>query len=108
MIPGRMERDLMISVGIERGLYSGIQLDGIDTFCLLGYFWGWRYWHILGSKITQEKLLKFTKVLNYIKSLCIIFCVKMTKYSQYIYYSQKELKHFRVEIIVVYGVLQHL
>ena len=47
------------------------------------------------------------KILNYIKSLCIIFCVKIFYYSQYIYYSQKELKHVGLEISLVYGVLEY-
>ena len=29
-----------------------------------------------GSKVRQEKLLKFTKILKFIKFLCLIFCVK--------------------------------
>ena len=50
---------------------SSIQLD-IRIFWPLGYFWN------LGTKSQKEKLLKFTKILNYIKSLFIIFCVKMS------------------------------
>ena len=66
-----------------------------------------------GKKIKTIKLLKITKILNYVKFLFINFCARMYKYSLslsiyiYIYYSQKELKHFGLEVLVVYGVLEH-
>ena len=43
-----------------------VQYGGIETFCLL------RYWNILSSK--------FIKILNYVKSLCIIFMINWLKY----------------------------
>ena len=84
---------------------SSIQLGSIETFCPLKYFL------VLGSikkhwaeKIRQEKLPKFIKLLDYNKSSCLIFCVKMSQYSQYL---QNELKHFDLEILVVYWELGH-
>ena len=68
----------------------------------------WKYEETLCSKTRQEKLLKFIKILNYIKLLCIIFCVKMSYYPQYLYYWQKELKYFGLEILAVYRILKHL
>ena len=59
------------------------------------------------SKIRKEKLLKFLKILNYNNSSCIIFYLKMYCYPRYIYHSQKELKHFGLEMSLVYGVLGH-
>ena len=41
-----------------------------------------------------RKIYKFTKVLNYIKSSCIIFCVKMPRYSNYIYFLLEKLTYF--------------
>ena len=65
-----------------------IQLGDIDTFCPPGAYFDlgvmknfaflWHililvYWNIWISKIRQEKLLQFTKILNYVKSSCIIY-----------------------------------
>ena len=45
-----------------------------------------RYWNTLGPKNHVRKIKKkLAKVLKYIKSSCIIFCVKMFGYSHYIY-----------------------
>ena len=33
---------------------------------------------------------------------------KLWQYSQYIYYSQKALKHFGLEILVIHGILEHI
>ena len=41
-------------------------------------------------KIIQKKLTKFTKILIYIKTLCIIFCVKMCQYFNDIFSSRNE------------------
>ena len=43
------------------------------------------YQTVWAQKITQEKLTTFTKILNFIKSSCIIFCLKPFWYFQYIY-----------------------
>ena len=59
------------------------------------------------QKKRQKKLSIFKKVLNRNKTSCIISCVKMSGYSQYVYYSQKELKYCGLEIWVVYKVLGH-
>ena len=54
-------------------------------------------------------MLKVIKILNFIKSLCTIFCIKMLPVyiiSFPIYIIQKkELKHFVLDILVVYGIL---
>ena len=47
-------------------------------------------------------------MLNYIKYFCIIFCDKLSQYSQYIHYSQKELKHFGLEILVIQVILKQI
>ena len=74
---------------------------------VLEHFAPWDILDILDSIIRQEKLLKLTKIFNYIKSLCIIFCVKMSWYSQSIYIiHKKELKHFGLKILVS-GIPQH-
>ena len=49
---------------------NSIQLGSIDTFC--------------DQTLDKKKLLKFIKILNYNKSSCITFCVKMFLYI-YIY-----------------------
>ena len=47
---------------------------------------------VWNQKTTQEKSKIFTKMLNYTKSPCIIFCAKMSQYSYYIYCLQKKKK----------------
>ena len=47
-----------------------------------------KYRNILGTKIKQEKLTKFTKILNYIKCSCISFCGKMDIPITYIAYKK--------------------
>ena len=42
-------------------LSSSIQLGGISRFRLLGYFWAWRYQHILGPKNQTRKIVKIHK-----------------------------------------------
>ena len=42
-----------------------------------GVFWRMDIRTFWVQKIKQENLAKFTKILNYIKSSCIIFCVKL-------------------------------
>ena len=44
--------------------------------------------------IIQEKLTKFTKILNNIKSSCITFCTNMFGYFHHIYCLQEESRHF--------------
>lgn len=46
--------------------------------------------------LTQENLAQFSK-LSYIKSLCILFSVRMTRYSYYIYVSYKANWHILVQ-----------
>ena len=68
------------------------------------YFWAWEYQDILGSNIRQEKLSTFTKILNYSKFSCIILWSKCLNIPN-VHYSQKELEHFGLEILVIYKVL---
>ena len=74
---------------VNPNLDSSIQFGGIGTF------WG--------QKIRQEKLTKFTKILNYIKSSCIIVCTKMSRYSHYIYFLQEKSTHFGLRILTNFG-----
>ena len=57
---------------------SGIQLEGTKTFLQwdISRLGGIRTFWL--KKIRREKLLKFIEILNYNKSSCIIFCVKMS------------------------------
>ena len=50
----------------------------------------------------QDKLSQFIKMLNYNKSSYVTFSVIIFKYSQYICYSQKELKYFGPELSLLY------
>ena len=43
-----------------------------------------------GAKIMQEKLIKLTKILNYIMSSCIMYWAKMFGYFLYIYTACKK------------------
>ena len=58
----------------------------------------WRYWDILEQRIRQAKLTKFTKILNYFKSSCIMFCTKMFSYPNYIYFLLENSTHFGLEV----------
>ena len=49
------------------------------------------------QKIKQEILTKFTKILNYIKSSCMMFCAKLFQYFQYIL-PRKKSAHFGLEV----------
>lgn len=49
------------------------------------------------QKIRQEQLTKFTNILNYIKTSCIVFCIKMSRYSHCIYISYKKNHHIFIE-----------
>ena len=60
--------------------------------------WGYCIITFWAQKIIQEKSIIFTKVLNYIKSSCIIFCAKMSLYSGYTYCLQRELTHFSLRV----------
>ena len=53
--------------------------------------------------IIQEKFARFKKVLNYIKSSCIIFCAKIFVYSHYIYHVQEESIHFSLRVLRNFG-----
>ena len=55
----------------------------------------------------QEKLTKLKRILNYIKFLCITFVANCSNVPN-IYYSQKEFKHFGLEILVIHGILKHI
>ena len=57
-----------------------------SVVCWLGY------WEIR-SKKSHEKSAIITKILNYSNSSCTIFCAKISQYSHYAYYLQRELKH---------------
>ena len=56
--------------------------------CILGTFTNSVYIGGIGSflvqKVVEKNFLKFTKILYYIKSSCIIFCTKMFGYSHFI------------------------
>ena len=39
-----------------------------------------------GQKLEKKNCHNSQKILNYIKSSCIIFCAKLFQYSQYIHY----------------------
>ena len=56
---------------------SSIQLGGIVTFCPLGYFGFEGIETFWAQKLRQDKLLQFTKILNYNKSSYIIFGAKL-------------------------------
>ena len=49
-------------------------------------------------KIIQEKMTKFTRIFNYIKSSCIILCPQMFGYSYYIYCLQEESTHIGLRV----------
>ena len=57
------ELQMCVSVVCNIGVLKNFVFWGIETFCLL------RYWNILSPK--------FIAILNYIKSLCIIFYAKL-------------------------------
>ena len=78
----------MVSITDHPHPTSGIHLTGIRTF-----------WH----KKSKEKLTKLINILNYIKSLCTIFLVKMFRYSHYIYYLQEESTHFHRRVLINFG-----
>ena len=48
-------------------------------------------------------MTKFTKILNYIKSSCIIFSTKMFRYSHYIYFLQAKSTHFALRVLTNIG-----
>ena len=56
--------------------------------CYIYILFAKKYRNILGTKIKQEKLTKFTKILNYIKCSCISFCGKMDIPITYIAYKK--------------------
>ena len=60
-----------------------------------------KYYEILDSKIRQEKLLKFMKILNYTKSSCIIFCAIMSWYSQHMLFTKIIQKFWSRDIDVI-------
>ena len=47
----------------------------------------------LGQNIISQKLIKFTQILNYIKSSCITFCTKMVRYPHYMHFSEEKATH---------------
>ena len=53
----------------------------------------WAYWHNVSPKITKEKLAKFTKILNYTKCSCTIFCVKISQYFNYNFCLQEDRRY---------------
>ena len=53
--------------------------------------------------ITQEKSSVFIKILNYIKSLCIVFCTKMSQYSHYTYCLREESTYFNLRVSTHFG-----
>ena len=63
---------------------SSIQLGGIRALSLLGYMLNLGALGHFGLINRTKKLFKFIKILNCNKSSCIVFCVKMSYYSQYI------------------------
>ena len=63
----------------------------------------WGYRNNWGSKTIQEKLTKLTRILNYIMSSCIIFCIKMFEYSRYTCCLQEESTHFGLRVLTNFG-----
>ena len=51
------------------------------------------------QKTFQGKLTKQPKILNCIKSSCIVFCAKMFEYSHFACCFQKELTHFGLRVL---------
>ena len=62
----------------------------------------WGYRKFLAQKFIK-KSMKFTKVLNYIKSSCIIYEAKMFGYYHYIYFLQEESIHFGQWVLKKFG-----
>ena len=59
-------------------------MEVVYNLRVLGHFVHWCFFgvgDILGPKIRQEKLTKFTTTFNYIKSSYITFHAKMSQYS---------------------------
>ena len=52
----------------------------VYNFGVLAHFDPWGAFGLVGIYFRQEKLSKFTKILNYNKSSCIIFCVQSIIY----------------------------
>ena len=69
------------------------QSSCIFFFCQIDPIFCDTYW-------LQEKSAIFTKILNYTKSSCIIFCVKRSRYSHYTHCSQEKLTHFGLRVSI--------
>ena len=104
----RMTGFYHLSVAVMVQGYISLKREtGITSFSIIYYYlttvvvysWAWGrggggevkvvgiFWAL---KIIQKDLTKFTKILIYIKTLCIIFCVKMCQYFHDIFSSQNE------------------
>ena len=66
----------------------------LTRFGLNETFWSGSIKPCWAQTIIQEKLTKFTKILNNIKSSCITFCTNMFGYFHHIYCLQEESTHF--------------
>ena len=49
---------------------------------------------VLTQKVIQEKSTILTKILNYTKSSCVIFCAKMFRYYYYTYLPIRRINTF--------------
>ena len=56
---------------------TSIQFGVLKHFSPWDIFGLWGIETLKTQKVRQEKLLKFIKIFNYIKFLCIIFCDKL-------------------------------
>ena len=81
----------------------------LTRFGLNETFWSGSIKPCWAQTIIQEKLTKFTKILNNIKSSCIIFCTNMFGYFHHIYCLQEESTHFVLKALTnfVLEVLKH-
>ena len=61
---------------------------------VLGHFW---------PKNHTRKINSIHKILKYTRSSCIIFYIKISQYSRYIYCLQKESTHFGVKVLTDFG-----
>ena len=71
-------------------------LEGIRTFCLLGHI---LYLGVLGHFGLKNRTRKIDKIHRDFKLYQVFLCQTVLLFSQNLYYSQKELKHFGLQIL---------
>ena len=67
------------------------------------YFFVPKFWYSHYTYCSQENLAIFSKNVNYTKSSCIIFHIRMSKYSYCRYCLQKESTNFSLEVWEHFG-----